>query len=235
MRGMSVETSVGKGCQSGHHDGVMVESELVPAVDEAFVRTGRGLQQWPDPHPDRSPRDEEYSRLLDPAKWRIIGARADAWLAAIVEAGLATVEHDVAVEWVTTPGPTITRADRVVPLAVGALPLVVARSRIDDVDDAGVVLGVGDPAVCVSWFPQCGCDACDSGSRDELDHLDEHLRSIVRGAFRRLSKGRRTITVIGESGWSASGGFGRREVDAVLAHPTGWDELRGEPWLDPRR
>jgi hypothetical protein len=215
---------------------VVVESELVSAVDEAFVRTGRGLQPWPDPHPDRAPLDEEYSRLLDPAKWRIIGARADAWLEALVEADLATVEHNATVEWVERPGPTITRADRVVPVAAGAIPVVVARSRIDDADDAGVVLGVGDPAVCVAWFPQCGCDACDSGSQDELDRLDEHLTGIVRGTFRRLTKGKRTITVINDDGgWSASGRFGRRQVDAILANPRGWDERRGEPWLDPRR
>ena len=121
------------------------------------------------------------------------------------------------------------------PLAAGALPLVVARSRIGEVDDAGVVLGVGDPAVCLARFPECGCDACDSGSQNELDNMDGHVFGVVRGTFRRLTKGRRTITVIGESGWSASGGFGRREVDAVLAHPTGWDELRGESWLDLRR
>jgi hypothetical protein len=233
---MSVETSVGKGCQSGHHDGVFAESDLLSAVDEAFAWTARGLRPWPDPHPDRSPLDEEYSRLLDPAKWRIIGARADAWLAAVVEAGLAAVQHDAAADWVAPPGPAITRADRVTPRVAGALPVVIARSRIDGVDDAGVVLGVGDPAVCVAWFPECGCDACDSGSQNELDHFDEHLRGIVRGRFRRLTKGSRTITVIGDDGgWSASGRFGRREVDAVLADPRGWNELRGASWLDPRR
>jgi hypothetical protein len=194
------------------------------------------VQSWPDPHPDRSPLDAEYSRLLDPAKWRIIGARADAWLDAIVDTGLATVRHDMAVEWAAPPGPTITRTDRAVPIADAALPVVLARSRIDDVDDAGVVLGVGDPAVCVSWFPECGCDACDSGSQDELDRLDDHVLGIVRGTFRRLSKGRRTITVIGEQGgWSASGRFGRGGVGAVLADPAGWDVVRGESWLDLRR
>lgn len=207
------------------------EPELLAAVDGAFARTGRGLAPWPDPHPDRSPLDEEYSRLLDPAKWRIIGARADAWLIAVVDAGLAVVAPNAALAWRSDPGPVISRTDGVVPRAAGGLPLVVARSRLGDIDDAGVVLGVGDPAVCVTWFPDCGCDACDSGSQDELDHLDVHILGIVSGAFRRLSDGGREITVIGDGGWSASGQFVRHEVDAVLADPAGWNELTGPSWL----
>ncbi len=215
----------------GHNDDVIVESELLAAVNEAFARTGRGLLPWPDPHPDRSPLDEEYSRLLDPVKWQIIGARAEAWLVAMVETGLAVVEQNASVDWRAEHGIVISRTDRVVPHAAGALAAVVARSRLGDVGDAGVVLGVGDPVVCVAWFPECGCDACDSGSQDELDHLDDHILGIVSGAFRRLSDGAREITVIGEHRWSASGQFDRHEVQAVLADPTGWNELAGESWL----
>ena len=177
------------------------------------------------------PLDEEYSRLLDPGKWRIVGARADAWMVALVDSGLAVVEGNVSVSWREQPGPDISRTDRVVPLATGALPLSVARSRLGDVDDAGVVLGLGDPAVLIDWFPDCGCDACDSGSRNELDHFDERMAVIVSGAFRRLSDGNRTITVYGEHGWSASGPFGRREVDAIIGDPVGWEELAGAPWF----
>jgi hypothetical protein len=162
---------------------------LLAAVDVAFAVTGRGPTPWPDPHPDRSPLDEEYSRLLDPAKWRIIGARAEAWLVALVSTALAVVQRDAAVGWRVEPGMDISRTDRVAPRADGALPLIAARSRLGDVDDAGVTLGAGDPATCVAWFPQCGCDACDNGSQYELDDLDRHILSIVTGTFRRLTKG----------------------------------------------
>jgi hypothetical protein len=67
---------------------VVAEFELLAAVDAAFAVTGRGLIPWPHPHPDRAPLDEEYSRVLDAAKWRIIGARAEAWLVALVDAAL---------------------------------------------------------------------------------------------------------------------------------------------------
>lgn len=217
--------------ERSHNDVVVLEAGLFAAVEAAFEITGRGLASWPDPHPDRSPLDREYSRLSDPGKWRIIGARTDAWLVALVDAGLAVVERDASIQWRVQPGPMISRTERIVPFATGALPLVVARSQLGDIDDAGVVLGVGDPSICVTWFPDCGCDACDSGSQDELDRLDDHLYSIVSGAFRRLSARDREITVVSECRWSASGKFGRQEVDAVLTDPAGWDEVAGESWL----
>lgn len=207
---------------------------LLAAVDRAFERTAAGLARWPDPHPDRSVTDDEYSRLTDPGRWRILGARAEAWIDALVATGRADVERDATVVWAGPVGPRLRRADRVVPRVDRALTLVVARSWIGDVDDAGVVLGVGDPAVCVRFFPDCGCDACDSGAQDELDHLDVHLRGVVSGRFRRLSDGKREITVIGDGGWSASGGFARGEVDAVLAGGRGWTELAGASWLPAR-
>ena len=194
--------------------------------------TGQGLAGWPDPHPDRSPGDEEYSRLSDPAKWRIIGARADAWIAAIVDAGLAVIiDVDARVPWRAPPGPVVSRTTLVVPKVGGALPLSVARSQLGSVDDAGVVLGAGDPAVCVVFIPDCGCDACDSGSQDVLDELDVHIVGVVSGAFRRLWRDDREITVIGDHGWRATGRFDRSEVQAVLADPTGWRELSGPSWM----
>jgi len=125
----------------------------------------------------------------------------------------------------------ISRTDRIVPVVAGALPLTVARSRLGDVDDAGVILGVGDPAVCIDRFPDCGCDACDNGSHNVLDHFDEHMVVIVSGAFRRLCDGNRTITVFGEREWNTSGSFDRGDVEAIIVDPLGWDELAGASWL----
>ncbi len=190
------------------------------------------MTSWADPHPDRSPLAAEYSRLTDASKWRIIGARADAWLVALVDAGLAKVEPSAEVRWGVPPGTVISRTERAVPRAAGAIPLVVARSRLGEVGDAGVTLGVGDPAVCVTWLPHCGCDACDSGSQDVLDELDAHVLGIVSGAFRRLSSGDREVTVIGNGGWRGSN-LSHRDVRQVLADATGWDEVAGTSWLDP--
>ena len=186
------------------------ERELMARVDAAFAVTGQGLAGWRDPHPDRSPRDEEYSRLSDPAKWRIVGARADAWIAALVDAELAVIDVGAGVRWAAPPGPVVSRTTRVVPKVSDALPLSVARSQLGSVDDAGVVLGAGDPAVCVVFIPDCGCDACDSGSQDVLDEIDVHIVGVVSGGFRRLWRDDREITVVGDHGWRATGCFRSR-------------------------
>lgn len=173
-------------------------TDLVAEVEVAFTRSATGLERWDDPHPppDRIVADDEYSRLTNPAKWRIIGARADAWIDALVGLGLATVDRDAAPRWVEQPASTVTRMDLVTPSVDGGLSLVVCRSRIEGVPDAGVTLGVGDPAVRIAFIPDCGCDACDSGSQDVIDHLDSYLRPIVTGEFRHLWRGRQSITVL---------------------------------------
>lgn len=215
----------------GHHSDVRSVPELVAAVEAAFVETGRRLATWPDPHPDRSPYDDEYSRVTDPGKWRIVGARADAWLAALAETALAEVEFDTEIVWRVPPSTIVTRTHRAMPRVAGAMPLVVARSRLDAVDDAGVTLGVGHPAVRLAAIPTCGCDACDSGSQDVLDELDEYVLGVVSGAYRRLWKGDREITVISQQRWSASGVFDRGEVEVILSRPDGWHELPGASWM----
>ena len=211
----------------------MVSEEVLrEAVDAAFAVTGQEHRPWPDPHPDRSPSAEEYSRLTDPDRWRIIGARADAWLHALVDLGLADVATNPMVRWSEPPRTEVSRLERVVPRAIGALPLIVARSRLGPIDDAGVTLGVGDPAVELTFIPDCGCDACDSGSQDVLDDLDVYVFSVVSGRYRRLWSGDRRITVLGDDGWRASGRFRRGEVQDVIGRPDGWHVLSGTSWLD---
>ena len=209
-------------------------AELVAAVDAAFVETGRELAGWPNPRPDRMPLDEEYSRVTHPHKWRILAARIDAWFAALVIAGLAEIETETEVEWEEPPGSIVTRTDRAVPRAQGAVPLVVAKGRMGDVDDAGVTLGVGDPAVALTGIPHCGCDACDWGSQDALDELDEYVLSVVTGAYRRLRRGKREITVISGEHWQAWGRFRYRKIDKILASPRGWNQLSGAPWFNEK-
>lgn len=211
-------------------DPVITDADLLAAVDVEFDATGRDLDRWADPHRERAPHDDEYSRVTDPGRWRIVGARADAWLNALAQRDLAAVERDVNVQWRSPPTPVISRTARTVPRVAGALPLVVARSRIDDTDDAGVTLGVGEPAVWVMSFPYCGCDACDTGAAHELDQIDEYILSIVTGRFRRLSRGDQQITVLDGASWSGTD-LSPRGARDVLADPTGWDEISGISWL----
>jgi hypothetical protein len=176
------------------------------------------------------PNEDEYSRVTDAAKWRIVGARADAWLAALERVDLAAVERNASVRWTSDPRTEVSRIDRAVPHRPGAIPLVIARCRSADVDDAVVTLGVDDPAVCVGWLPECGCDACDSGSQNELDELDRMLLGIVSGTFRHLVRGNARVLQFESDGWSGSN-VGRGGALAALADPTGWHETSGASWL----
>ena len=96
---------------------------------------------------------------------------------------------------------------------------------------AGLTLGAGSPAVAVEFFPDCGCDACDSGSHDMLDVVDRYFHAIVTGRYRRLSKGDQVISIVGES--RSSSNIDRRRTDAVLAQPKDWVEITGTSWLTP--
>lgn len=206
---------------------------LMRAVDAAFARRDPTLVGWPDPHAaHRDPLPEEYSRVTEAAKWRIIRARADAWVGSLVDLHLAEARSvaPTAIDWVEAPVTRLTSASRVEPFATGALPLIVARGRIENVPDAGITLGLGEPAQCVGWFPHCGCDACDSGSEPELETLDDLLTAIIGGGYRRLTRGDRVVVQLPGVGGSAAGEFEPGEVKRILADPRGWRELRGAPW-----
>jgi hypothetical protein len=217
----------------GHDCAVITMEDLVEAVDQRFAVRPPELAVWPDPHDGHPPADGEYSRATNPERWRILGARVDAWVAALVAAGLASVEQ-VAVDdirWEESPHTRMSSAMRVIPSAMGARPMVVARSQIGDVPETGITLGWGDPAVPVGLFPYCGCDACDGGAQRDLDSVDDRLSSIVSGGYRRLNQGDRQVDLEASYGWSAAGEWADGEVEAVLADPTGWDELSGATWL----
>lgn len=209
---------------------------LMVEVERAFDRVADGLARWADPHPppERIVADEEYSRVTNPSRWRIIGARADAWVDAVVELGLASVERAAEPRWAEAPATLVTRTDLVTPTIGGGLPLVVCRSRIEDVPDAGVTLGVGEPAVVITFLPDCGCDACDSGSQDVLDHVDSYIRPIVTGEFRFLRRGKKSIMVTGDGCLQGANIRLRDGVDRILANPRGWHELTGPSWLTQR-
>ncbi len=216
-------------------------AELLRAVDARFARRDPALVEWSDPYPDRDPPDEAYSRDDNPERYRIVEARLDAWIDQLIERGLATIEADVEVEW-AEPRSSIDRNDRLVPVQRAAMSIIVGRrtggARVPE-------LGSDEPVSQALWRPDICCDACDSGSADLLETLDEMMAAVVTGTFRRLCRGGQQITVSSSNGWSASNFRGpttgtprllrapgrRRTVEEVLADPRGWNELRGESWF----
>jgi Family of unknown function (DUF6226) len=206
-------------------------------MSESFAVTGATTPPWPDPHPDgQMPLQEEYSRCLNPGKYRLLAARLEAWLHALTRLGLG-VAHEVPnldQAWRDGPVDDIDHAISVRPVREGALSLLVGFQEFDGVLDAAVVLGAGEPAVWLLTQPVCGCDACDDGSDYLLDELDDHVLAVVTGELVHVASKRGTI-VATRSGWSADGSFADvQNIEALLAQArTGRSPHRvvhGDPW-----
>jgi hypothetical protein len=120
------------------------------------------------------------------------------------------------------------------PVRPGSLPLVASFLAWERLDDAVVLLGAGAPAVEVELIPDCGCDACDSGSADLLTWLDRCVLDVLSGAFVQVTAPGRDTVKGGEDGWSASGEFRAVDVPDVLAKARAgespWPVVQGPPW-----
>lgn len=201
--------------------GVMNLGVIRSTVDAEFRVTGAQTPPWPDPHLGRDePGEDEYSRVSDPMKYRIIGTRIEAWLRALTALRLATVTtaDDTGGVWRAgkPDSGTITKTRWVQPLRTDALALLVCTSGFEGLPDNGVLLGAGTPAVEKTLLPDCGCDACDSGSSELIEELDDHILDVITGAFTHVMAPKGTVQ--GErDGWSASGPWGFKEVEQVLA------------------
>ena len=207
------------------------------------------MPAWPDPHPEMtSPVADEYSRVTQPERYRIVRVRAHAWARALQ--AVPGVEAET-----LTPAPLdadghLGNFDRGVRLSSprpGTLALLLlerdAPIRPGDAPLPGLHISVDRPEISVMMLPDYGCDACDSGSEDLLQAIDETIISVVGG----------TSAVLRGKGWHArwwpsggSSGGGRRtpghqqamEWSRRLASgqhvrlPRGTEALVGHTWLD---
>jgi hypothetical protein len=185
----------------------MDRSTLLTDVAAAFAVTGAGTPPWPDPHEDGEVRDAEYERCTDPAKYRVLAARVEAWTQVLRERGLAgrdLLPGPAGQLWRGAPDAELTEVRRLRPAAgEGAVPLLFGFGAIDGVPRTSLTVGAGEPAVEVALLPDCGCDACDDGSEPLLEVLDETVLAVVTGEFVHIDAGRgRTVTALGDS-WSA--------------------------------
>jgi hypothetical protein len=206
---------------------------LLPAVDEAFARLRGDLADWPHPRPDGRPAAvEEYSRVTDPERYRLLAARADAWVEVLTERGTASAEvmDPDEVAWV---GSIHGRFDRVTVLRgrAGTQPVIVAWAPSQSADEAFVQVGVGRPAHVLESQPDCGCDACDTGSADLLGTVDSAFILALDGGVLVVHEGdsvvRRTL-----DGWSSSGvSDAERWLDDAAAGRRTDGVVAGEPWL----
>jgi uncharacterized protein DUF6226 len=194
------------------------ERTLRDAVEDAFAVTSRDTPPWPNPHAGmRMPSDEEYSRCLDPGKYRIIKARCEAWKRALTRLGLAEAldDRDLAKAWPGGLGPQADSATLLRPIRSGAIPMLLRFQSFLGVPEAAVNIGAGEPPVLLLSAPDCGCDACDSGSAMLLEDLDNHLLAVVGGDFVHVTTRKGTVMTTG-IGWSASG-LTSQEAKSLLA------------------
>ncbi|WP_420098678.1 DUF6226 family protein [Corynebacterium sp.] len=168
-----------------------MKDEILAAVDREYATDPLSAVTWDDPHPDLEVYDEEYSRVTDPERFRIVGARVDAWERALVGLGLAHAEPVVTPSgWRQAPS---RKAVRLVPLSTGAQPLVMVKEAFHDTPETVLVAGAGgaddrDP-VELGAAPDCACDACDSGSEHLLEDVDELVGKVVGGFVRVWGEG----------------------------------------------
>lgn len=216
-------------------------------VEVAYDRLG--LPSWPDPHPGgTSPANEEYSRVTAPQRYRIVQARAAAWVEHVSALPGIEVEpvEPAALDQVGQRG-RVTRAVRLSSTCPGTLPLLLVTTEVPLEREAGTLtvlhLCAAPRSVVLGMLPDCGCDACDSGSQDLLGAVDDIISDFVSGP---------TVLLRG-SGWyadwrpggGASGGDGNgpdhRQMmelcrrlsageDAPL--PEGTEAFVGRRWLD---
>lgn len=213
--------------------------ELLAGVDSAFAETGALTPGWPNPHPDDvRPAEEEYSRESDPAKYRILGARVQAWSRALVATGLATPDapDDQRPRWrgpLTTALPMLETVC-LRPARAGAVPLLlVTREEVDGLATV-VSVGAGDPAHEVDLVPDCSCDACDLGSDDLLEALDDRVLDVVSGALVHVLTPEGYVQRRRDGGGVRSGGRTPVDYDQVLADVeagrSSYPVVRGESW-----
>lgn len=158
---------------------------LQAEVDTRFDRLG--LPSWPDPHPDRRPTDDEYSRLTNPGRHVVVHERARVWAQVLGELLGARVDRLPPEPLRQVDGDLhgFDRGLRVTSPRPGTLPLLLLeRDMRDGPDDEPLpvlVVAVVRPDVLLARWPDCGCDACDCGSADLLGAVDQSVREIVGG------------------------------------------------------
>lgn len=208
---------------------------LVAEADREFESTAAGRPGWPDPH-DSVPADElAYSVCSDPGKYRILDSRAEAWARALVRLGLAELmDPSPDAMWVGAQR-RVDQVDRrwvLAPRVPGGITLWFARTLVDD-EPFGIDIGVGSenlPTVFLESVPDCGCDACDTGSQPELETIDSAVLTAARGGVVHARDNHRQATA-GIQSWHTTNGAPESWLDPRVPAPPGVRRWLGEPWL----
>jgi hypothetical protein len=221
--------------------------ELQAKVAVSYDRLG--MPSWPNPHPGMAPAsEEEYSRLTEPERYRIVHARARVWVDRVAD--LLGVGVETLAPAALDEEGHLGRFDRGVRLTSPrpqTLPLLLLERDVwwPGVEASVAVLHISvvRPEVALDRLPDCGCDACDYGSDDLLQAIDSTIGNVVGGPF----------VALRGNGWHAwwhpdggSSGGTRRSLDHTglmelcrrmaggehVRLPKGTEAFVGRPWVD---
>jgi len=177
-------------------------------VNATFEVTGADTPGWADPHPDRDPVEEKYSRCLDPGRYQILHARLNAWSQVLTARELARVTEEPATNWLAEAPLSADHSTeiRFEPTRSGGLTLVF-RPTLANGSSTGFDVGVHSAELGTALLtrsPDCGCDACDSGSADLLDELDGWVLTVAGGGVVPARAGESAVTRRAD-GWTGVG------------------------------
>ncbi|WP_298176944.1 DUF6226 family protein [Saccharomonospora sp.] len=163
----------------------------MPTIDELRTRVEHSYERlrmpsWPDPHPDMaSPRDEEYSRVTEPGRYDIVHARARVWAEKLSEVPGVELERFTPTAAGRQDRDRFDRGFRITSSTPGTLPLLLLEQNASDDEPTvpSLRISVVRPDFEVERVPDCGCDACDFGSANFLESIDETIGAVVGGPF----------------------------------------------------
>ena len=217
-------------------------SELRERVAAVYAATDR--PSWPNPHPDgRDASEEEYSRVTDPDRYRVVLDRARVWLDVLVDELGAVVAPasgsgpPSGMPTTDSPDPLFSR--RVLVSVPGVVPLSLVRGSGSP---PSLVLAAGDGSWTLDQVPDCGCDACDFGSETLLEAVDDAISDFVEGPvvlFRGLRWTSRWSPRVNEAGGTPGHpdfdllmGWSRQLSEgAQVDLPSGTEVLVSRSWL----
>ncbi|MFC7024052.1 DUF6226 family protein [Promicromonospora thailandica] len=211
-------------------------STLAARVDAVYARSDPA--SWPDPHADREPSEEEYSRMTHPERYAMVALRAQAWVEVL--GSLPGINAEPAVG--ASLGTGFSGGTRLTSRTPGTLPLLVLERAVQDFDDVPAVhVSVDRPEVEIERVPDCGCDACDYGSANLVEAFDDTVADVLNGLVVLQGDGWRGTWT--PDGGGVSGAPGLPELDQVLdwggrlfagesvALPEGVNALVNARWL----
>ncbi|MDN4161088.1 DUF6226 family protein [Nocardioides abyssi] len=210
---------------------------VVQEVDHEFAVTGRDTPGWPDPHGEREPSDEEYSRCLDPGKYRILSARVDAWARVLTSRGVTYDDTERTAAWhdaIRSPA-EMANGRRFSSTQPSGAALLTATTVVGG-EPYGLDLAISHESLAATFVdtvPDCGCDACDSGSADLLYVLDGWFLTVARGGVLRVWSDSASLTRT-RDGWEGSGiGAAQLErwLDETVPTPANVGRVIAQPWF----